>query len=160
VYVQPKVMFFLTPVFEGPEVLLDDTERLQDLGVVQLPPWLPGETSQASVTLALYLRKTGGGTLYTDFLQLSCLDGWRRLSPRGYGLPYNCRLVDDGIASLVWTDGWPGKAGHYIGYGRPIHVWPGKAQRLYFLVDSETRTAQIERIYDVWINYRPRRLTL
>jgi hypothetical protein len=163
-YLKPKVTFTSanTTVFECPQLLLDTSHNLQDLGVVQLPPWLRGETGLYEVRLVFDAKKTGGGSLYWDFLQLSCLDGWRRLSPRGYGVEYGQSLVDDGIAGKIWVDGWAGgtKSGHYGGYGRPIHLWPGKDQRLYFLVDNSTMGMQIERIYDVWVNYRPRRLTL
>jgi hypothetical protein len=161
-YIRPKILFFVTPVFEASQVQLANGVELQDLGVMQIPPWLTGETDLYPVDLTLYARKTGGGTLYMDYLMLMCLDGYRVLKPRGYGAAYTVRVVDDGILNVLWTDGWSGgqKTGHYLSDGLRIHLWPGKDQRLYFLATSQASDAEIDRTASVRCYYRPRRLTL
>jgi hypothetical protein len=161
----PKIMWpsgsYTTVVAEGQEVALG-TGRLQDLGAIQLPPWLVGETDLNPIDLCLYGRKTGGGSLDVDYLQITPLDGYRRLVPRGSGLAYNARVVDDGIEDSLWSDGWTGggKTGHYIGYGSPIHLWPGRAQRLYFLASNSSGGCDIARTHEIRVYYRPRRLTV
>lgn len=162
----PKITFPsgtpLTVVGEAPEVTLSNSYTLQDLGVLQIPPWLRGETDLYPVDLTLYGRRTGGGTFYLDFLQLTPLDGYRVLIPRGYGAAYGITLVDDGPAASVYTTGWGSsyKTGHYIPTGQPVMLFPGKAQRLYLLGTHSSGGSEIERTYTVSVSYRPRRLTL
>jgi hypothetical protein len=162
-YLTPKITYPsgspLTVVSEGQEVLLSSTGYLQDLGTLQLPPWLPGETGFAAVDLSLYAREDGGGSFNLDYVQLTPLDGYRVLVPRGYGAAYGATLVDDGIDGSLYLTFGSTKAGFYIGQGRPIHVWPGRDQRLYVLFTS-TSGAEIARTHQVQAWYRPRRLTL
>lgn len=159
-----RIKFSLTTIWEGPQFLLAANASIQDLGVLQLPPYLVGSGDLYPLTLALYAQRQQAGThtLSLDFVQLSALDGWRKLSPRGYGLSYNTRLVDDGIDGYLYTDGWApgGKTGHYVGSGERIAVIPNKTQRLYFLHDTDTGSAPIARTLSVKAYYRPRRLTI
>jgi hypothetical protein len=165
VKITPKVTFPsgtpLTVVAEAPEATLS-SRRIQDLGVLQLPPWLRGETDLYPVDLTLYARKTGGGAFNLDFIQLTPLDGYRVLTPRGYGAAYGITLIDDGISGSVYTTGWGGtaKTGHYLSRGVPIMLWPGRDQRLYFLSTHDTGGSEIERTFSVRVYHRPRRLTL
>lgn len=167
-YVQPKVTFPagspLTVVAEGKEVTLDNNYYLQDLGVVQLPPWLMGMNAELyPVDLSLYGRKSAGtGALDVDYVHLTALDSYRRLTPRGYGASYPVRVVDDGIGGWLWTDGWSGnqRTGHYIGLGLPVQLIPGRDQRLYFLMTSNSGNAEVARTMTVRAYYRPRRLTV
>lgn len=166
VKVKPKIKFpsgsALTVVGEAQEMTLAATSQLQDLGVLQIPPWLTGETGLYPVDLCLYGRKTGGGSVDLDFVQLTSLDSYRVLTPRGYGAPYLVTVVDDGIGGSVWADTWPssGKAGHYIAHGQPVHLWPGRDQRLYLLVVDSGSDVVVARTASVRVYYRPRRLTL
>ena len=161
----PKVTFPsgtpLTVVGEAQEVTLG-SGTLQDLGVLQLPPWLRGESSLYPVDLTIYARKTGGGTFGLDYIQLTPLDSYRVLTPRGYGAAYNVTLVDDGPTGSVYTTGWGSsyKTGHYIPTGGPVMLFPGRAQRLYFLGTNDSSGCEIDRTYTVSVSYRPRRLTL
>lgn len=159
-----RIKFELTTIWEGPQFLLTANAPLQDLGVLQLPPYLVGSGDVYPLTLVLYAQRQQSAThtLSLDFVQLSTLDGYRKLSPRGYGLGYQTRLVDDGISGYTYTDGSTpaGKAGYYIGYGKRIAVQPGKLQRLYFLHDTMVGSAAIDRTLSVKAFYRPRRLTI
>jgi hypothetical protein len=152
----------LTPVAEAAEVTLG-SNYIQDLGVLQLPPWLRGETGLYPVDLALYARREGGGGSFgLDFIQLTPLDSYRVLSPRGYGAAYGVTVVDDGIINSLYTTGWDisYKTGHYMHRGNPIMLWPARDQRLYILGTSDVGGSEVERTYSVRVYYRPRRLTL
>lgn len=164
VWVRWRIKFSLTTIWEGPQMLLSTLFNLQDMGVLQLPPYLVGAGDIYPLNLVLSAQRNQSGThnLSLDFVQLSPLDGWRKLSPRGYGLAYGARLVDDGLEGLTYTDGWAaaGKTGHYIGSGERLAVWPNARQRLYFLHDTMTGSAAIDRLLTVKVFYRPRRLTI
>lgn len=159
-----KVLFELTTLWEGPQFLLNagSGEFLQDLGVVRLPPALVGTGNVYPLYLDLYYEKAGGGTVNLDFLALLPLDGYRKLEPLGYGLGYNARIVDDMIESYVYTDGWAtsGKTPHYVGFGDPILLWPGRDQRLYFYADKNTSGTDIDQTFSVRAYLRPRVLTI
>lgn len=146
------------------EVPIDLYASITEIGTLQLPPWLVAASGDlAPVDLTLYARKPGGGSIQLDFLQVTPLDYLRQLIPRGYGASYQVRLVDDGIEGSLWTDGWTpaGKTGHYIALGSPIMVHPGKAQRLVFLQTGMFfNEADIDRVLNVKVFYRPRRWTL
>lgn len=152
----------LTPVAEAAEVTLG-SNYIQDLGVLQLPPWLRGETGLYPVDLTLYARREGGsGSFSLDFIQLTPLDSYRVLTPRGYGAAYGVTVVDDGIMNSLYTTGWDisYKTGHYMYRGEPIMLWPARDQRLYILGTSDVGSSAVERTYSVRVYYRPRRLTL
>ena len=163
-WLQLRVRFAVTTIWQGPWVLGVDNRYIQDLGLAQLPPYLVGAGDLYPLTLQLRGRhgSSGDHTFDLDFLQLCPVDGWRRLEPKGYGFAYTVRLVDDMIADHLYTDGWTpaGKTGHYLAYGAPILLEPGRVQRLYFLHSTDTGTAPIDRTLSLKAFYRPRRLTL
>jgi len=162
--IQPKVRFASTVVSEGEEVRLSANHELQDLGVMQLPPWLQGmDADLYSVDLALYGRRASAtGDLDVDFVQLTPMDSYRVLKPRGYGCSFGVRLVDDGIGGWLWTDGWSGdqRTGHYYGEGQPVALVPGKEQRIYFLMTDQGGDSEIVRTMSVRVYYRPRRVAM
>jgi hypothetical protein len=159
-----RIKLVLTTIWEGPQFLLTASAPIQDLGVLQLPPYMVGAGDLYPLALVLCAQRKQSGThyLYLDFAQLSALDGYRKLSPRGYGLEYQARIVDDGIGGFTYTDGWSpaGKTGHYVSTGERITVTPGRLQRIYFLHDTVAGSAAIERTLSVKAYYRPRRLTI
>jgi len=149
----------LTTVAETPEVTL--ATGLNDLGIIQLPPWLTGQTGLYELSLTLYGHLTGGATLNLDYIQLTPLDGYRMLIPRGYGAAYQTTIVDDGITrSLYVTWGGSGKTGHYVGHGEPLTLFPTVAQRLYFLFSNSSGGTDIARTHVARVYYRPRLLTI
>jgi hypothetical protein len=139
---------------------------LNDMGAVALPPRIVqgSGVNPEALELRLYGRDaTNDGNTYTfTWFQLVPLDGWRVLVPAGYGLAQNTRVVDDGPAGEVWSDGWAGGgyAPQYLAHGQPLQVWPGRDQRLYVVVDSDTGTTVDGRTSTVRAYYRPRRLLL
>jgi hypothetical protein len=153
----------LTPVAISQEVLINSYDTLQEIGTVQLPPWLVTASGDlAPVDLSLYARRPGGGTLNLDWMQVTPLDGYRQLVPRGYGAAYQVRIVDDGIEQSLWTDGWSpaGKTGHYTSIGEPPLLQPSRLQRIMFLQSGNTGDSNITRVLSVKAFYRPRRWSL
>ncbi len=160
----PKVTFPsgtpLTVVGESQELTLATSPTLQSLGVLQLPPWLPGETSLIGVDLTLYARRTGGGSFNLDFIQITPLDGYQALRPRGYGIPYAYTLVSDGMRDTVYVKAGSLKAGYYLATRPHMQLHPGRDQRLYVLCTHNTGGSEIARTHILRAYYRPRRLTL
>lgn len=148
-----------TTVAEGKEITLG-SERIQDLGVLQIPPWLIGTSDLAPLALSLYGRRTGGATVGLDFLQLTPLDGFRMFTPRGVGLDYQDTLYDDGIEGMTYAGAPGSRHGLYVPYGQPLYVWPGRTNRLHFLATNENGDAEIARTHSITAYYRPRRLTV
>lgn len=155
-------MFWQQPT----QTTLDTTTYLQELGTVQLPPaYLAG--SRYPMSIVLTGQKTGGLTLALDFLMVFPLDAMREFIPKGAGLEYNARLVDDSILvpPRVYTDSHS-SAGMLPDYypdayqSELIMLYPGALQRLIFLWDATDKTAAIARTATVRLYYRPRRLGL
>jgi len=148
----------LTVVASSQEVVTT-TSRIQEIGELQIPPWLLSSGDLSAVDLTLYAKKTGGGSVSIDYLQITPVDGYRVLMPRGYGAAYQVRVVDDGISDQIWTDGWSGggKTGHYTAVGKNLKLVPGELQRIYFLQNGDTGDIDITRLLNVKAFYRPRR---
>lgn len=150
----------LTPMQKAPEVIMWGG-GVTDLGTLQIPPWLPNIKNQEEIGLRIGGRRTGGFNITLSDIFLFPAHAFRQLIPRGYGIAYTVRLVDDGITDTVWTDGWSGtpKTGHYSGYGEPIKLTPGKDQRLLFLNNTMTGGIDDAQTMTIKLFYRPRRLT-
>lgn len=135
--------------------------ELQELGSVQLPPYLAGETSVAGLSILLSAQNYAGGanSLNVDFLYLMPLSSFRAYRPKGYGLAQNVRLVD--APEGLYTDGWAGgRVGHYAAEGAPLMLWPGRTQRVHILQRCDDSTADEDRTLTVRMWYRPRRVHL
>ncbi len=150
----------LTPMQKAPEVVTGGY-TVVDLGTLQIPPWLPNLRGQTDIGLRIVGRRTGGYSVTVGDIFLFPATAFRQLIPRGYGIAQTIRLVDDGIADRVWTDGWTpaGKTGHYSGYGDLITLIPGKDQRLLFLTSTMSGGNADDITMSVKVFYRPRRLT-
>lgn len=149
-------------LFETPEVKLK-AQQLQDLGVIQLPPSLSQLPSYALGTLALYMfaRDTAAGSMSIDYIQLTPLDGWRHLNVIGTNFADDTIVIDDGMADIAYTqEPSVGAQGNIVALGQPILLWPGVAQRLYFLFDEDNGNSVIDRDQSVRVAYRQRRLTI
>lgn len=162
-----KLQFAVTDIWKTGQITLDTSRALQirDMFTLRLAPWLLGQTSLASLDLILSGYQTTGSTinLNLDFLQVTPLDGWRMLECSGYGVLQNSRMIDDGVNQVAYIDSGAGsdKAGYLVGYGSPIVLYPGKKQKLYFLMHSVYGdTAEIDRTAAVKLFYRPRRRTI
>lgn len=136
--------------------------ELQELGTLQLPPYLVGQSNIQGLSLVLTAQNTAGGasSLAVDCLFLLPLNGWRHYRPRGYGMENGVKLVEttDGV---IYTDGWgtAGLVGHYTAEGE-LYLIPGVAQRLNILQVTADGTAAIDRTMTVRLWHRPRRAIL
>lgn len=132
----------------------------RNLFTLKLPPWPPGLSGATGLYLQLWGLATIAepGLLNIDFIQLTPADGYRELKTASYDVPYEYRIIDDGIGEYLYVDDGAGadKAGIMTGYGAPIRVWPARDQRLYFLMNPE----EIDRTLSVKVFYRPRRRSL
>lgn len=154
-----RTLLSVTTIAETPEVAV--AAGLVDFGVVQLPPYLTGETDLYVLTFELRGRCVGGGTFRLDYLQFTPLDGYRELVPRGYGAAYTTTIVDNGTTNSLYVQwGASGKTGHYVAHGSPVMLWPARAQRLYFLCTNSSGGTDIMRTHSVRVYYRPRLLTI
>ncbi len=137
---------------------------VSDLVTFRLPPWLPALSALDGVDLIITAQSTSGShPLRVDWLQLMPTDGWRQLSYIGYGLANGRRIVDDGVRGYLYEDDAAGAGliGNMVGYGSPIKLYPGKDQRLYFMLHAiAATTSEITRTISVKLFYRPRRLSL
>lgn len=162
-----RLKYNAVTIWQSGQVSLDQSRAFQirDIATLRLPPWLVGQTSLAALSLVLTGQQSTGSSINVnlDFLQVTPVDGWRMLECAGYGIDQNERLMDDGFNKVSYIDNGSGlaKVGDFVGYGEPIHLYPGKKQRLYFLMHSSTTdTAEIARTISTKLYHRPRRETL
>jgi len=162
-----KLIYEATTIWQSGQVSLDATRAylIRDLFTLRLPPWLLGLTDLNALTMVMTGQQSSGSSVNVniDFLQVTPLDTWRMLECTGYGVSQNERLIDDGLNEVAYIDNGSGdnKLGIIVGYGNPIALYPGKKQRLYFLMHSNiANAAEILRTISVKIYYHPRRETL
>ncbi|MBX3050802.1 MAG: hypothetical protein KF753_04970 [Caldilineaceae bacterium] len=163
-YVKLRVMFDattpLTTLWEGPEILLNTSRQLQDLGSVQLPPgYVTG--SPTALALVLSLRCAVTGQLDVDYLQLCGPDGVHRFNQQGYQLEIGDLVVDDGPNEGVYIQTYGGFTQHiFSDFPPPLLVWPGRDMRIRLLFDNAYGNSVIANTFTVYAQYRPRRLTV
>lgn len=161
-YAQLKVKFDgttpLTTLWEGPEILLDSSRLLQDLGSVQLPPgYVVG--SPTALALVLSLRHTGTSQVDLDFIQL-CGPDVHRFEQQGYVLGIGDFVIDDGPAPGVYVQTAGNFTQHiFSDFPPPLFVWPGRDMRVRMLFDEGSGMV-ISRTMKMYAQYRPRRLTV
>ncbi len=137
---------------------------LRDIAIFNFPPWLRGQTGQAEIDLVLEGQQETGGavTARVDTLYLIPAEGWRYIDARDR-VEQTERIIDDGVDGYLYIDDGAGadKRSACVGYGNPIHLEPGKLQRLYFLLHSEIADiSEVARNITVKLYYRPRRYTV
>jgi hypothetical protein len=162
-----KILWKTAPVWETGYARVDPSYAwaIRDLCTFQLPPWLPGQTGLDEISLVLLGKTTAAPVpVSMDWAQLVPLDGWYHVMPAGYGTPQAYRLVIDAADDLLYVDDGAGahKAGIYLpGSGRPIHLEPGAAQRIYFLQHTDySNEAYDAQSLSVKLFYRPRRVSI
>ena len=162
IWVRWKVkMAGLTTIWQGPWVQLSN-QLVQSLDTLQLPPFLVGSATLADLTLILEARRdnAGSNSLSLDYVALMPLDGWRAYLPKGYGLQYTDKLVDDQIEGRLYGVWSSGEVGYWTVSGEPIRLWPGRDQRLYIVHGDWINGGSAQRTLKAKAWYRPRRLTL
>jgi hypothetical protein len=158
-YITFKIKYQAITLLDQTVEVLTGTQSIQDLGVLQFPPWLADGGISADLYLEMYVRQVGGSSFTLDFLHLMPMDGYAEYRAQGYGLTYNWTLKDNAPEDrLIVTAGDNLERGYFV--KRPkngLMLRPNTKQRLYFLqtdVDTIGRTLQIRAFY------RERRLTV
>lgn len=151
--------------FETTQVtLLDTSKNTHDLGELHIPPWLANAADVDAVSVILLIRKVGGWTLDLDYIQLTPVDSFAIYRPAYAGVEYNERLYDDpqvsGLYNALYVSdsSQANKRGTYVREGGPLMLYPGRTQRVYFLVNASGQ--EVFRTSQITIEYRARRLTL
>jgi hypothetical protein len=160
-----KLLDDTVTVWSGGQALVENSVRtINPIDVVQLPPWLPGQTGVRGMKLVLTGQRasTGSLTVYPDYLMLMALDSYREIALIGMGVEYGRRLIDDPIDGVYADDGSGGlRSGEFTPRGPGIWLKPLAAQRLFFLMHGNTiLDGPISRSLSVVVKYRPRRLRL
>jgi hypothetical protein len=132
--------------------------QLVDLGALPFPVGGYGTTYSAAV-LGLLMSSTTSASVQIDFFQLFPSANFRHLRQRGQQIAANDSIVDDGIENQQYSVEGGVNNPIFSPRGDPILLWPGRAQRLYFLWDVGI-TSTIAQTFSVRIWHRPRRLTI
>lgn len=155
----------IQPLHETDWLHLPHSNRIIDTASIPISPLAFGNLAEYyPLRIELQGRRLGGAstTFDTDFAQLTPTDSFRQLRSVGFNLAYQTYLVDD-YDSEPYTVGWSpepdGRAGNYMGRGKPIRLVPGRDQALYFLIKS-TSNDHLDRTSEVKLFYRPKTRTI
>jgi hypothetical protein len=137
---------------------------MQELGSLQLPPSsLWRLTAPKALTLALYAKKAGGGTIDLDYVELFPLDCYRNLKQLNYAVANGDQIFIDELQKpelAYGVDSGSKYYGTYIPRGSPLKLQPGTLQRIYFLFDEQSKAQVISRKHTVKVYIKHRRLSL
>lgn len=149
----------ITPLYTAPEVKLTADDFIQTLGTVPLPP-TNYDTSGPTLVLRVNIVCASSTTVGLDYIQLTPADDlcYRHLIQRGYGVANGATIVDNGIEGLAYLSVSNINYPLYTARTQPVHVFPNRNQRLYFLHDGEN--SSINWTLSVKAYYRPRVLSL
>lgn len=130
---------------ETPILALSTTEYLQDLGVLHIPPWLPGEGALRSIDINAYFYRTGANaTLDLDYIALMPADSWRAVTLVGVGVGNGEVLTIDDTSSAIAYHTLSGAiSGQVAIEGFPLRLEPNKLQRIYILCVRSDGSAPI-----------------
>lgn len=154
-----KVTDGVTEYFVGDWVSPLSAMQLIELSAVKLPPYNVGVAGVAGLELVVQARRQipGTHTETIDFVQLTPLDGYRRLIETAYGVAYTETFVDDAIEGNLYT------GSNKVRTHRPegtLLLQPNRLGRLCFLWTGATGDADYLRTATVQLSYRPRRRAL
>ena len=152
-----------TTVWSGPLITAKADDYKQDLGIIQLPPALFGQTAPKALTLALTGKQTGGGTINLDFLELFPIDTFRALRSLNYSVADGDDIFIDELNSpreVYGIDSGSKKYPIWIVRGDPLKVQHNTKQRIFIAFDEQDHDWDIGRKSTVKAYYRPRRLSL
>lgn len=141
------------------DIVREGAGAVRDYGPMPLPPGgIAGVNPY--VSFRLLMRRAGGDnvTVHSLHLMPSGNGVLRHIQTPNFSMPTGEFFLDDGIDGLLtWGDG----GGNYAmlrGYHAPVHVWPGRVNRLRMLTSKLAFSASVAWTAQAW--YRPRRLTV
>ncbi len=147
---------------QSPQTIAEDgAVYFQDCGVLAFPATaFAAGWAQQVLELAVYAPTSE--TVEVDFIQLTPAEPmlYRKLIQRGFGMPNNDAVVDDGIEGLTYYEDGSTFLRYpiYVARSEPVYVWPGMDQRLLFLHDGAGQAISWAIAVKAW--YRPRRSLL
>ena len=135
-----------------------------DLGSIPLPPSSAWQNSQGYMNLGIKGKTvTGTDTIGVDWIQIFPAGAGRYRLVKGISmitLEANEEIVDDGLLDSCYalSGGWVVPL--FRPLFTPIHLWPGKLQRLRMLISSGNSTPEAGQGWGVRVQTRFRRLSL
>lgn len=152
-----------TTLWSSPLITCKANDYKQDLGIIQLPPQLFGQTAPKALTLALTTKKAGGGTINLDFLEMFPQDTFRALRSLNYEVADGDDIFVDELNNPPQAYGVDSGAKKYpiwIKRGIPLKVKNNTKQRIYIVFDEQNYNWIIKNKSTIKVYYRPRRLSL
>lgn len=159
IYLKASVGLWISPIYTA----IEETNEFYNQYGTQLVamnralPMGPGGYGVINNNLALKLsvRAAASGSATVDFVHVMPADNYRSVHQNGYSLANGEALedngVDGGVYSILSGSRWP----VMTPYGEPITVWPGRVNRLHFLLnESAGFVAGRQMTMQAW--YRPR----
>jgi hypothetical protein len=127
-----------------------------------LPPKFLGGTP-ANHNIAMYAKRASGAstTIEIDQLFLMAAEQFCRYTAPNYYLPYNEKLVIDGVNGVAYSADGSVRESHYSQQGEFMRLWPGIAHSFSVAhVVNQVGATPITRTMQVQMWARPRRSTL
>jgi len=137
-----------------------------ELPAVNIPPALSGFDSYRSVTVALCVKRSSGGSssLAVDFVQFTPAEHVRRITSLGLSpaVGRGKYLVDSGIEQATWyQDAAGARETTHVGLGEYFQVIPGYDSMVRVLHRAPGDAAwPVTPLFDFHVYYEPRRRTL
>ncbi len=134
-------------------------QDLADFGALYIPPG--GYSSNwAAHRLKLAFRTDGSAAAEIDFIALFPAYSFREIKTHAISIANGDTIVDDGPEGRAYMSVGGYDQPWLLALGSPVYVWPGRAQRLYFLWSLADHSAPIAQTFTVKAWYRPRRSTV
>ncbi len=155
-WMQLKLYYFDVTVLDQTPIIQQSTLALQDLGMLNLPPWhVAGASADLSIRLFCKMGQSESFTL--DYFALVPANDCTTYVSRGYGIYNGETLIDDGITGALSKTSGGTHLGNFI--KRPddrLLLIPNETQRLIVF----QRDSQPSETMSVKAFYRERRLSL
>lgn len=148
----------------GEQILSNLGEFVLDLGGIPIPPggyW----QNMANLYLALKGRSASGtDSVAVDWVQVFPGGPGRyrmiRAAVLSMGFTSGDELVDDGANGGVYVLTGGLQVPAYQPFFEPIHLWPGKINRLMMLISAGTALTEVDIAWQVKVEARYRRITV
>ena len=169
VYLQAKISKWATgtqyiDLSEGAEVQWDQTKKLQNVGVLKIPPSLGGINSPAGLAFTIMARSSVAASLDIDCFYLCPSDGYIIAKPYGMYLDSGSAIVIDQANDITYecrpTNTLANKSEFGGLLGKKINLVPGTASQHLFVYITEGSVMNLGRTSNLEVWYYPRYLTV
>lgn len=152
---------YVTELWKGSEIARSST-NLHDLGVVQLPPYLPGNSGYDDIIFSIYGSNTvnPGSQATLDFVVFVPTESYVLIDQRGYRTYIGDKIVVDTPLQTAYAENvGHGKWMLFTRYGDGIFLKPKEKHSLVFSLCSAMNEV-VGPSFDIGLTYYPRRLTV